>query len=161
MSRQLIYLFTFASLLFSACTTQSYVKEESAFIVFKTPTFKYADLGFVYENSQQVKAEIYSSGQPVMSLIISDSSVCMNLLACMSHKKFNAEVLSAYYPEGVIEDIFRGKAIFQGLNLQKSRNGFTQNIINQNKYKIEYTVFNKETVFRDRINHILIKVKKQ
>jgi hypothetical protein len=85
-----------ALLLFQACGTKPYLKENSALIVFKTPTFKYADMGFIYENKNEVKAEIYSSGQALMSLKIANTSVCMSLLECMSQKSFNKSVLSSY-----------------------------------------------------------------
>ena len=161
MYRILLFPFLVLVFLFTACGTQPYLKENSAFIVFKTPTFKYADMGFVYENSSEVKAEIYGSGQALMSLRISGDSVCMSLLACMSRKKFNQQVLSAVYPDPILDHILRGKPIFSGQNLKKTRNGFTQNIVNQNKYNIHYSVLNNEIIFRDTINKILVKVKKQ
>ena len=144
-----------------ACGTTPYLKENSALIVFKTPTFKYADMGFIYENRSEVKAEIYGSGQALMSLKISDSSVCMSLLECMSKENFNKTVLSSMYPNKILDNIFRGKPIFQEKNLKRNRNGFTQRLVNQNKYNIHYSVLNNEIVFRDTINAILIKIKKQ
>jgi hypothetical protein len=150
-----------ALLLFQACGTKPYLKENSALIVFKTPTFKYADMGFIYENKNEVKAEIYSSGQALMSLTIANTSVCMSLLECMSQNSFNKSVLSSYYPDEILNNIFRGKAIFKKTNLQKKGNGFTQNIVKQNKYNIHYSVLNNEIIFRDTINSILIKIKKQ
>ena len=156
-------LLTFLPILlfFQACGTPSYLKENAALIVFKTPTFKYADMGFIYENRNEVKAEIYGTGQALMSLKISESSVCMSLLECMSKESFNKTVLSSMYPNEVLDNIFRGKPIFKDKNLQKNRNGFTQTIVNQNKYDIHYSVLNNEIVFRDTINAILIKIKKQ
>ena len=144
-----------------ACGTTPYLKENSALIVFKTPTFKYADMGFIYENKNEVKAEIYGSGQALMSLKISGSSVCMSLLECMSKESFNKTVLSSMYPNEILDNIFRGKPIFKDKNLQRNRNGFTQTIVNQNKYDIHYSVLNNDIVFRDTINAILIKIKKQ
>ena len=161
MYRTLLLPFLVLVFLFNACGTQPYLKENSAFIVFKTPTFKYADMGFVYENNSEVKAEIYGSGQALMSLRVSGDSVCMSLFACMSRKKFNQQVLSSAYPDTVLENIFRGKPVFSGQNMKKTRNGFTQNIVKQNKYNIHYTVLNNEIIFRDTINKILVKVKKQ
>jgi hypothetical protein len=161
MYRTLLLPFLVLVFLFNACGTQPYLKENSAFIVFKTPTFKYADMGFVYENNSEVKAEIYGSGQALMSLRISGDSVCMSLFACMSRKKFNQQVLSSAYPDTVLENIFRGKPLFSGQNMKKTRNGFTQNIVKQNKYNIHYSVLNNEIIFRDTINKILVKVKKQ
>lgn len=145
----------------SACTRAQYVEQNAALIVFKTPTFKYADMGFIYKNDEEVKAEIYGSGQALMTLTISQSTVCMSLLKCMSKENFNKKVLSVFYPDEIIGNIFRGTVIFNGLGLEKNSNGFTQTIIKENKYNIQYKVLNNEIVFRDTINNILIKIKKQ
>jgi len=147
-------------LFLSACATKEYSKQQSVFIVFKTPTFKHADLGFMYENSEEMKIEIYGSGQALMSLDIGKDAVCMSLLECMSHQSFNTNVLAASYPEGIVANIFRGKEVFLGENLTKTRNGFTQKIAKQGKYNIDYSVLNKQIIFRDTINDILIKVKR-
>ncbi len=161
MNRKIIIALMGLTLFFAACGAPQYKKENSALIVFKTPTFKYADMGFVYENNTEIKVEIYGSGQALMSLIIKQDTVCMSLFSCMSGKAFNEKVLSEAYPEEILQNIFRGNPIYNSLHLKKVRNGFTQKIISQNKYNIEYTVLNNGIVFRDTINHILIKVKKQ
>ncbi|WP_415407118.1 hypothetical protein ACLHDG_00930 [Sulfurovum sp. CS9] len=155
-----IILFLIIGFLFNACAPKEYVKQNSAFIMFKTPTFKYADMGFVYENSDEVKVEIYGSGQALMKLMISQDKVCMSLLECMSKEEFNQRVLSASYPKDVLEEIFRGKPIMHSAGLEKNRNGFTQKIIKEDKYNIDYSVLNKQIIFRDTINDILIRVKR-
>jgi len=152
--------FSLLVIILTACTSKEYAKQESVFIVFKTPTFKHADLGFIYENKDALKVEIYNSGQAVMSLEISQSFVCMSFLECMGKKSFNEEVLSAYYPVTILENIFKGQEIFNGINKIKTRNGFTQKLIKKDKYTINYSVLNKQIVFRDTINDILIKVKR-
>jgi len=156
-----IFVAFIALFFLGACAQKQYSKQNSALIVFKTPTFKYADMGFVYENSDEVKVEIYGSGQALMNLVISEEKVCMSLLACMSKEKFNQKVLNTSYPEDILEEIFRGKPIFDGKRLEKNRNGFTQKIVNSNKYNIDYSVLNKQIIFRDTMNAILIKIKKQ
>jgi len=143
------------------CAEPTYTKQNSAYIVLKTPAFKYADMGFIYENSDEVKAEIYGSGQALMTLKISKGSVCMSRLQCLSKNSFNSQVLSSDYPADTVENIFRGKALFNGANMSKKSNGFTQTIKNPGKYNIEYSVLDNEIVFRDTINQILIKVIKQ
>jgi hypothetical protein len=117
-------------------------------------------MGFIYENEEATKIEIYASGQALMSLEIREKAICMSLLECMSKRSFNERVLSGLYPEDTVENIFRGTAIFDGLGMKKSRNGFTQEIIKNNQYAILYSVFNKQILFRDTINNITIKVKK-
>jgi len=144
----------------SACSAKEYAKQESVFIVFKTPTFRHADLGFIYVNDEEMKIEIYSSGQAVMSLEVSQSAVCMSMLECMSKHSFNKEVLSENYPNTILDNIFKGKKIFNGTNVVKMGNGFTQNISNLSKYDITYSVLNKQIIFRDTINDVLIKVKR-
>ena len=147
--------------LFSACSSKEYRTQHAAFIVFKTPAFKYADMGFVYENEEGLKTEIYGSGQALMSLEISKHSVCLSLLQCMDRGTFNAKVLSAFYPEDTLENIFRGKVIFSGLGVEKNRNGFTQRLTKANQYAIDYRVLNGQIHFRDTINAITISIKKQ
>ncbi|UPT77390.1 hypothetical protein MN086_10085 [Sulfurovum sp. XGS-02] len=148
-------------LLLSACASKEYVQQDSAYIIFKTPTFKYADMGFIYENEEEMKIEIYSSGQALISLEISETSICMSLLECMSKNAFNKEVLSAMYPEDILENIFRGRPLLHGTGLEKKGDGFTQKIVKTDKYNIDYSVLNKQIIFRDTINSILIQVKKQ
>lgn len=154
-------LFLMISFFITACATKEYVRQNAAFIVFKTPTFKYADMGFIYENKEEIKAEIYGSGQALMTLKISQRTVCMSLLECMSKSSFNKEILSSVYPEDILENIFRGKPVFNGFGLERKGEGFTQKIIKKDKYNIDYTVLNNQIIFRDTINMILIKVKKQ
>lgn len=157
--RKLMPIF-FALILLNSCTNKEYKKQESVFIIFKTPSFKYADLGFMYQNSDEMKIEIYGSGKALMTLEISSKNVCMSILACMGKKRFNSEVLSKTYPADIIGNIFRGKTIFNKKGLVKNSNGFTQKIIDEHKYNIRYSVLNKEVIFHDTINHILIKVKR-
>ena len=155
-----ILLILLMGLLLNACASKEYTKQESVFIVFKTPTFRYADLGFIYENDEEIKVEIYSSGQAIMSLKISHNAVCMSLLECMNKKSFNKKVLSKYYPDTVLDNIFKGQKIFNGENVVKTSNGFTQRLMKTNKYNINYSVLNKQILFRDRMNDIIIKIKR-
>ena len=150
-----------ASFLLLACAPKEYLEQNSAFIMFKTPTFRYADMGFIYDNGNEMKVEIYGSGQALMSLEISESSVCMSLLECMNKSAFNKQVLNSMYPEETLENIFRGRKVFNGVGLTTKGNGFTQKITKSDKYNIEYSVLNNQIVFHDTINSILIKVKKQ
>jgi hypothetical protein len=161
MNFQKTLLLLFLSFFVSACASKEYVTQNTAFILFKTPTFKYADMGFIYENEDEVKVEIYGSGRAIMSLNISQSSVCMSLLECMGKSVFNQEVLSGMYPDTLLENIFRGEPLMNGIGLEKKGDGFTQKIIKKDKYNIEYTVLNKQIIFHDTINSILIQVKKQ
>ncbi|UFH59087.1 hypothetical protein [Sulfurovum mangrovi] len=143
------------------CVQSVYTKQDSALIVFKTPTFRYADMGFIYQGKEELKVEIYSSGRALTSLHISRGEVCMSRFECMSAAKFNARILSRHYPDTLLGNVFGGKPIFGKEGIELSRNGFTQKLFKSGKYDIEYTVLNREIVFRDTINDILIRVKQQ
>jgi hypothetical protein len=155
-----IGLMFFTFILLNSCAQKEYSKQESIFILFKTPSLKYADLGFIYTDNSEVKIEIYGSGKALMSLEISSQNICMSLFECMSKKRFNKEVLSQTYPETILENIFRAKPIFNAKAMVKKSNGFTQKIIEADKYNIRYSVLNKEVIFHDTINNILIKMKR-
>jgi hypothetical protein len=160
--RYIKYLFIpLLLLLLWGCAEPVYTKQNSAYIVMKTPHFRYADMGFIYENSDEMKVEIYGNGQALMTLTVTKGSICMSRLECMSKAAFNSRVLSSVYPEDTIEQIFRGKPVFGGADMVQKRNGFTQKLVNTGKYHIEYSVLNNQILFRDTINEILIKVIKQ
>lgn len=135
--------------------------QKSIFIVMKTPVFHYADQGFIRNEGSTTGLEIYASGVAVMKLDISGGKVCngTGLFSCMSKKEFNKRYLSASYPEDTFEKILRGEAIFGGKNLQRSKEGFSQNITQSGSHAIAYTVLNHAIVFRDTLSHILIKVR--
>ena len=160
MKRKRILLTLVIAAFLSACSTKQYMKQESAMIVLKTPTLKYADLGFIYKNNDETKVEIYGSGQVLMKFTISDTSICMSLFECMDKKSFNKHILSAYYPQDILNHIFRGEQIFDGAKSIKTRNGFTQHLVKDGDYHIKYSVLNNQILFHDTINNILIKIKR-
>jgi len=143
------------------CTSVQPTTEKSTFIVMKTPVFRYADQGFVRKGAGVTKLEIYANGIAVMKLDITQGEICngTGLFSCMSKKEFNRRYLSAHYPEDTFEKVLRGEAIFGGKNLQRTKEGFSQKIVQAGSYAIDYTVLNHSIVFRDTISRILIKVK--
>jgi len=146
---------------FAACTGTP-KKQESAFIVIKTPTMKYADMGFISTSDAKVKVEIYAAGQPLMNFEINALNVCMSTFECMDKKSFNEKILSATYPDELLENIFRAKPIFDSKNLEQDKEGsFSQKLTKEGVYDISYSVIGKQRIFRDKLNKILIKVREQ
>ncbi len=148
-------------LMLSACSLKQVKKQESAFIVMKTNKIKFADMGFIYDNDSTLKVEVYSAGQPLVDLTIDSKNICLSFLECMHKEQFNDEVLVASYPKTLLENIFRAKPIFDEKNLEKIEGGFEQKIQKENEYDISYRVISGKRTFRDKINKILIKVRKQ
>ena len=156
-----LFIIISISSLFVACTGKDAKKQESAFIVMKTKTIKFADMGFIYTNSSGVKVEVYATGQPLLDLNINSQNICLSLLKCMDKEQFNEEVLVAEYPVTLLENIFKSEAIFEEKNLEKVEGGFIQKIRKEGEYDISYSVISGKRVFRDKINKILIKVREQ
>jgi hypothetical protein len=148
-------------LLFIGCTQKLPVKERSALIVIKTPTMRYADMGFISKYDGYTKLQIYGLGQPLLSFDINKDTICMSLLECMSKSEFNRKILSEYYTDDMLENIFNGRPIMSSVNFVQSINGFTQKIKQNGLYEIEYVVTNKNIFFNDKINKITIKVDEQ
>ncbi len=146
-------------LLSQGCQSPQPTSEKSSFIVWKSAKLKYADMGFISANDNGVIVEIYGSGVAVMHLDISSDRICMSRLECMDKRKFNKNVLSSYYPDDILSNIFRSKEIFDGLNLKRRADGFEQRISTQGQYDILYVVTKNGTIFEDKQNSILIKVK--
>jgi len=160
MLRKLLLLISI-TYLFVACTGKDAKKQESAFIVMKTKSLKFADMGFIYNSPFGVKVEVYAAGQPLVDLNINSKNICLSLFKCMDKKQFNEEVLSAEYPATLLENIFNSKPIFDKKNFEKIEGGFEQNITKEGAYDISYSVVSGKRIFRDKINKILIKVRKQ
>lgn len=160
MSKRLLAL-TSLLFLFTACSSKTTKKQESAFIVMKTAQIKFADMGFIYDTASKVKVEVYAAGQPLLDLEINSANVCLSLLKCMDKQDFNKEILSEHYPATLLENIFRAKPIFKELNLVKEEGGFVQKISKEGFYDISYSVVSGKRTFRDTINNILIKVREQ
>jgi len=156
-----IVIFIMLLFTFDACTGLQVEKQESAFIVMKTATFKYADMGFISNSSSRVKVEIYGAGQPLLSLEINGMNVCMSTFECMEKKEFNEKILNASYPETLLENIFRAKPIFDKKNFVKTEDGFSQKLTKESEYDISYSVKGNQRIFRDKLNKILIKVREQ
>ncbi|CAA6804539.1 MAG: Unknown protein [uncultured Sulfurovum sp.] len=160
MFKNMLLLFSIIFTL-NSCSGKEAKKQESAFIVMKTPTVKFADMGFIYDTPSKVKVEVYTAGQPLVDLEINSQNICLSLMKCMDKKDFNKEVLSESYSDTLLENIFRGKPIFEKKNLEKQDNGFVQKISKEGLYNISYSVVSGNRVFRDTINKIVIKVREQ
>ncbi len=132
--------------------------QKSLFMTFKTPSVGYADAGFLYRYQDFIKLQMYANANPVVSLKISKESICMSFFECMSKEEFNKRVLSGYYPQDILEDIIMQRALFDGKDIVKKRNGFTQKISKDGSYDIRYEVLNGAAIFHDTINNITIKV---
>jgi hypothetical protein len=160
MKKRTILFISSALMAINGCvgSMPEYQTSKGTMIVFKTPTMRYADQGFVSTASGETKVEIYGSGQAVMRLRITPTQVCVSKMACMSKKEFNAKILgNANYPSGLIEHIFRGEPIFGMEGMKQSDHSFRQHIVKPGM-NINYFRGVKRIEFKDSVTGVKIKV---
>jgi hypothetical protein len=141
---------------FSGCSIKEYTKSEAKVVILKTPLIKFADTGYIRQKADALELELYSGAQPVKRIEI-NHLICIDE-GCMSKSTFNEEYLSKNYPDDLLLHVIQAKPILKAQNLLKTDSGFEQKIDN-GKYNIIYRVNSRETYFKDRINHILIRFK--
>ena len=138
------------------CTTHYYEAPQSALIVLKAPTLRYADMGFIYRGKQHVKVQVYASGKAVFTMTIG-KRICVNQ-QCMSEAQFYKNYWHIDYPKGTLVNIFLKRPIFDGESLEHRGEKGVQEIFEDGKFDIIYIFDSTSVQFRDRTNHILIKI---
>jgi len=150
------YLLITLLLLLSACTLKQYDVTETKVIVLKTKMLKFADLGYLRHNGDALELELFVAGKSVFSVSI-DYLICTDG-GCMSKKAFNEAYLHKSYPDTLFEKVLLGLPIYNAQNYQIIKDGFEQKVLND-FVDISYRVTSKITYFKDRKNHILLKIK--
>ncbi len=150
------YILISLLLLFSSCSIKNYEHTQSKNVTFKTKKVKFSDIGYLRNTGNAVELELFVAGNSAFKVSI-DRHICTED-GCMSKMQFNKEYLSATYPENILQNIFLGKSIYDGINIARNDNGFEQNIDTQ-QVKIHYSVDKNQIYFKDSKNNILIKIK--
>ncbi len=143
--------------LFLGCAPKSYTMNESRLIIIKTPKLKFADLGYIRKNLDEVRADLFVAGNLVQSIEI-NTLVCVNE-GCVSKSNFNEEYLTPAYPDDLMLNVLLAKPIFNKASIKKTENGFIQEL-KSDEYNITYKIENGNIYFKDKKNKILIKIKK-
>ena len=143
--------------LFLGCAPKSYTMNESRLIIIKTPKLKFADLGYIRKNLDEVRADLFVAGTLVQSIEI-NTLVCVNE-GCVSKSSFNEEYLNPAYPNDLMLNVLLAKPIFNKASIKKTENGFIQEL-KSDEYNITYKIENGNIYFKDKKNKILIKIKK-
>jgi hypothetical protein len=150
------YLLIALVLLFSACSVKEYKQTQSKIIIIKSPKIKFADLGYIRNSEDSIELELFMAGKSIKKIAI-NHLVCVDE-GCMSKSGFNKEYLNSSYPNDLMQNLLLSKPIYDGLGLEKTDDGFEQNIKNED-VDIRYKVDSKTTFFKDRKNKIIFKTK--
>ena len=151
----LSFISLWSILFFSGCAPKGYEKNESRFILIKSPLLKYADLGYIRKNTDEVRIDLFVVGNLVQSIEIS-TLICVNE-GCLTKAAFNKQYLHASYPNDLLLNVVLGKPIFNKTSLEASEVGFRQ-VLKTSEYNIVYKVENGEISFKDSHNKLKIKI---
>ena len=157
---KLILLF-FTIFLFLGCSSKEVLKSGSYTILFKTNSFKFYDSGFINQNKKSISVKIFGVGTPILDMNIYKKSICLNG-NCFKKEVFNNNYLSEFYPKDIMQNIISAQPIFNSQNLtkEKEKNNFSQKISQKENFNIVYRVDDNQIYFKDRVNKILIKIKR-
>ena len=143
-------------LFFSACSIKTYEQTQPKKLIIKSPLIKFADLAYIRHSERAIELELFVAGQSIKKIAI-NHLICVDE-GCMSKDGFNEEYLSPAYPSNILQNILLGKPIYKAKNSLKTEDGFTQKIQTQ-AVAISYNVTSQEIYFKDKCNHIMIKIK--
>lgn len=151
--------FSILVIFFIGCSNKIVLNSASYTILFKTEKFKFYDSGFINQNTNSIKVQIFGVGTPVLDMEIYKKSICLNG-NCFEKEVFNNNFLSRHYPKEVMKNIILAKPIFNSKNLIKNGDFLTQKIFQKEKFDITYKFNSEEVYFKDKLNNILIKIRK-
>jgi hypothetical protein len=151
------YLLVALTLFVSACSIKNYDINSTKLLTLKTSKLRFSDIAYLRYSGDAIELELYTAGQVVDTFRI-DHLVCVGSKGCLTKSQFNTQYLVGSYPSDLLQHILVAKAIYGGKNLQKTEDGFIQ-YINTQEVAIVYKVTPKSVYFKDKKNHILIKIK--
>ena len=150
------YLFFLLIFLFGACSIKNYEHTDTKIITIKSAQLRFSDIGYIRHTKDAIELELFVAGHAYQRIHI-NHLICVDE-GCMRKSSFNAEYLFAKYPSTLLQNIILGREIYNGKNSVKKDDGFVQHIQNAD-VDIYYSVDSHQIYFKDRKNHILIKIK--
>lgn len=107
------YLISFLIIvIFVGCSYKQPLQSKSSVIIFKTPTMKFYDKGFINYFDDHIHLQIFEVGHVVLDLTIYKDRVCKSTLECMNAKTFNKKYLHTSYKEEFLYNLFSQKNIY-------------------------------------------------
>jgi hypothetical protein len=150
------YILLIFSLIFGGCSLKHYEQTQTKIIIIKSPKIKFADVGYIRNSDKQIELELFVAGHSIQKISI-NHLICVSD-GCMSKSGFNSDYLNDSYPDDILQNILLAHPIYGGEDLNKTEDGFKQYIENEH-VQIEYKVSSHATIFKDKQNGILFKIK--
>ena len=124
-------------------------------IIIKTEDIAIADSGFVKKADGYKSIEIFTVGKLALHVELSNDA-CINGY-CTDRLDFNRRFFGYKHYTNLLDDILDKKEIYNGVGKVETKNGFEQKIKTK-QYDIVYRVTQNSIYFKDKTNHILIKL---
>ena len=150
------YILLVFTLLFSACSIKDYEHTQTKIITIKSPKIKFSDAGYLRNSEKSIELELFMAGKSIEKIAI-NHLICVSD-GCMSKSGFNKDYLNSAYPDDTLQNILLSRAIYDGANMSRTADGFTQNIKDED-VDISYRVESEGVFFKDRKNGIIFNVK--
>jgi hypothetical protein len=99
-------------ILFSGCALKKPIYSTSSTIIFKTPTMKFYDKGFITKYDNYIELQIFNVGQLVLNLKIYKDEICKGTLQCMDSNEFNNKYFDKSYKKDFLYNLFSQKKIY-------------------------------------------------
>jgi len=107
-----IFLILLCSLLFISCSSKQPKKVLSATILFKTPTMKFYDLGFIKKYNNFISLNILNAGTTILKLNVYKDKICKSTFQCISSQDFNYKYLSSTYNDNFLYNLLNQNKIY-------------------------------------------------
>ena len=150
------YILIVFILIFSACSTKNYEITKTKIVIIKSPKIKFSDLGYLRNSDDSLELELFMAGKSIQKISI-NHLICVSE-GCMTKSGFNEDYLNENYPDDILQNILLAKPIYDGKNLEKTKDGFIQHISSLH-VEILYKVSQNQVFFKDKKNHIIFKMK--
>ncbi len=146
-------------LLFFAACSQKYNINFSApyIIVIKTKNIAIADSGFLKKAQNYKSLQIFSAGKILLNVELSNNA-CLDG-HCTTKSDFNERLFGYRYYDNLLDNILDKRAIYDAKNIVYKKDGFEQKIKTKS-YNIIYKVDEGSIYFKDKKNHVLIKLRR-
>jgi hypothetical protein len=105
-------LFIFIIIFFSSCALKKVQVAKSATIIFKTPSMKFYDKGFVNKYDNYINVQIYNLGKLALNLDIYKDKICQSTFKCMPSMDFNQQYLNNTYKQDFLYNLFNQNNIY-------------------------------------------------
>jgi len=126
-------------------------------VVIKTRNIAIADGGFLTKANNYKSLEVFSAGKIVLHIEL-NKNACINNF-CTNRLDFNQRVFGYSYYKSFLDNILDKKEIYGGKNIIKTSDGFEQSIKTKD-YDITYKIGRKNLYFKDKTNHVLLKLRR-